>query len=120
MDAGAVHQLPAQARHFALDERGVGLRATWHADHGFLNVSLWTGNRCVQTFHLAPVEAGRLVGFLAQVLGEAVAEPSRPSALAAVPDTPQGADEARRSDRLGAFRREVAGSLERAARRLRS
>ena len=68
MDAGAVYHLPGYSRHLALDERGVGLRATWHAEHGFVNLSLWSGNRCVQTFHLTPVEAGRLVGFLAGVL----------------------------------------------------
>ncbi len=61
MDTGAVVELPVRPRHIALDERGVGLRATWHEDRGFVNVSLWSGDRCVQTFHLSPVEAGRLV-----------------------------------------------------------
>lgn len=89
MDAGAVYQLPVQPRHFALDERGVGLRATWHPDRGFVNVSLWSGNRCVQTFHLTPVEAGRLVGFLAGVLTDAVPEPAHPSAVA-VGSEPEG------------------------------
>ena len=84
MDAGAVYELPVHPRHLALDERGVGLRATWHPDHGFVNVSLWSGDRCVQTFHLTAVEAGRLIGFLAGVLADAVPEPVRPSAIAAV------------------------------------
>ena len=75
MDSGAVHHLPVRPRHLALDERGVGLRATWHADRGFVNLSLWSGDRCVQTFHLAPAEAGRLVGFLTGVLVDAVREP---------------------------------------------
>lgn len=120
MDAGAVYQLPAHPRHFALDERGVGLRATWHADRGFVNVSLWSENRCVQTFHLTPVEAGRLIGFLAQVLGDAVGDPSRPPAVAAVPEPGRDAGDPHRwSDRLGALRREVAATLDRAARRLR-
>ncbi|HWK90612.1 MAG TPA: amino acid permease, partial [Longimicrobium sp.] len=35
---------------------------------GFVNLSLWSDDRCVQTFHLTPAEAGRLVGFLAGVL----------------------------------------------------
>ena len=119
MDAGAVYQLPVQPRHLALDERGVGLRATWHAERGFVNVSLWSGNRCVQTFHLTPVEAGRLVGFLAAVLADAV--PARPSAVAVVPQPDSdGADATRWADRLGVFRRELAGTLDRAARRLRS
>lgn len=115
MDPGAVYHLPVQPRHFALDERGVGLRATWHADHGFVNVSLWTGNRCVQTFHLTPIEAGRLVGFLAAVLAEAVPERGHPSAVA------QSEGEASRwLYRLGGIRRELARTLDRAARRLRS
>ena len=71
MDSGAVRQLPVLPRHFALDERGVGLRATWHAEHGFVNLSLWSDDHCVQTFHLTPAEAGRLVGFLAGVLAGA-------------------------------------------------
>ncbi len=121
MDAGAVYQLPVQRRHFALDERGVGLRATWHADRGFVNVSLWSGDRCVQTFHLTPVEAGRLVGFLAGVLADAVPEPSRPSGIAPVSEPGRDVDEANRwSTRMGRFRREVAASLDRAARRLQS
>ena len=120
MDTGAVVQLPAQPRHVALDERGVGLRATWHAERGFVNVSLWSGDRCVQTFHLTPVEAGRLVGFLAGVLADAVPDPTRRSGATAVSAVrARGADAHRRSDRLGRVRREVAETLDRAARRLR-
>lgn len=116
MDSAAVHHLPVHPRHFALDERGVGLRATWHEEHGFVNLSLWSDDRCVQTFHLTPVEAGRLVGFLAGVLAGAVAAPSpqpppRP-VIAAVPE-PAAAG------RLDVLRADLAGALDRAARRLR-
>jgi hypothetical protein len=117
MDAGAVYDLPVQPRHFALDERGVGLRATWHADRGFVNVSLWTGNGCVQTFHLTPVEAGRLVGFLATVLAEAVPERAHPLAVAAVPQADGEASPW--LHRLGELRRELAWTLDRAAHRFR-
>ncbi len=121
MDAGAVHHLPVHRRLFALDERGVGLRATWHADHGFVNLSLWSGDRCVQTFHLTPAEASRLVGFLAAVLAEAVPEPARPLAVAADPQRDAECGEAPRwLDRLGGLGRELAETLDRAARRLRS
>lgn len=115
MDRGAVRQLPVVPRHFALDERAVGLRATWHAEHGFVNLSLWSDDRCVQTFHLTPAEAGRLVGFLAGVLAGAVPEPAPPGrpALSAVPEVPA-------TSRLGALRRDVAELLDTAARRLRS
>jgi hypothetical protein len=112
MDTGEIRVAPVLPRHFAVDERGVGLRATWHPEHGFVNVSLWSGDRCVQTFRLTPVEAGRLVGYLAGVLADAV--PARPR-LAAVPDDVGGG----RTDRLGAARRQVADALDRAARRLR-
>jgi len=115
MDSGAVRQLPVLPRHFALDERGVGLRATWHAEHGFVNLSLWSDDHCVQTFHLTPAEAGRLVGFLAGVLAGAVPEPAPPRrpALASVPEVPA-------TSRIGSLRRDVAELLDTAARRLRS
>jgi hypothetical protein len=112
MDTGEVRSVPVLPRHFAVDERGVGLRATWHPEHGFVNVSLWSGDRCVQTFRLTPVEAGRLVGYLAGVLADAVPPPR----LTAVPPLAQeGA-----TDRLGAVRRQAAAALDRAARRLRA
>jgi len=120
MDAGAVYELPAHRRHLAIDEHGVGLRATWHPERGFVNLSLWSSDRCVQTFHLTPVEAGRLIGFLAGVLADAVPEPACPSALAAVPDPPHPVEANRWSNRLERFRREVARTVEHAAQRLRS
>jgi hypothetical protein len=51
-------------RLLAIDEQGVGLRATWHLDRGFVNLSLWRHDRCVETFHLSIEDAGRLTGFL--------------------------------------------------------
>jgi hypothetical protein len=117
MDTGEVRVPSALPRHFAVDERGVGLRATWHPEHGFVNVSLWSGDRCVQTFRLTPVEAGRLVGYLAGVLAEAVPAP-RPH-LAAVPALPQEHEVVERPDRLDAVRRQVSAALDRAARLLR-
>lgn len=115
MDSGAVRQPQVLLRHFALDERGVGLRATWHAEHGFVNLSLWSDDRCIQTFHLTPAEAARLVGFLAGVLAGAVPDPALPRrpVLAAVPEVEV-------TSRLGALRRDVAALLDTAARRLRS
>ena len=65
-----IRQLPV-GRLLAIDERGVGLRATWHLDRGFLNVSLWRDDVCVETFHLAPNEAARLATFLADGLFDA-------------------------------------------------
>ena len=65
-----VHQLPV-GRLLSVDERGIGLRATWHLDHGFLNLSLWRDDVCVETFHLTPNEAARLASFIADGLFDA-------------------------------------------------
>lgn len=123
MDASAGHRLPAHRRHLAVDERGVGLRITWHLDRGILNLSLWREDRCVETFHLTPAEAGRLVGFVATGLADAVPEPVRGPLLAVVaePSSPASRPEhsARPSDRLGTLRCDLAEALERAADRLR-
>ncbi len=65
-----MHRLPV-GRELFVDERGVGLRATWHLDHGFVNVSIWRDDVCTETFHLSVTDAARLVGFLADGLAEA-------------------------------------------------
>lgn len=71
MDAEAVYELPV-GRHLAVDERGVGLRATWRLDRGFVNISLWRDDVCVEAF-LTPAAAAELVGFLARGLADATA-----------------------------------------------
>ena len=38
MEQGRVHHLPV-GRELFVDERGLGLRATWHLDHGFVNIA---------------------------------------------------------------------------------
>ena len=60
-----------RGRYLAIDERGRGLRITWRPAHGFFNVSLWHEDRCVETFHLAPHDAGDVVAFLGRSLGDA-------------------------------------------------
>lgn len=108
MESGVVRTLPA-GRHLAIDERGVAMRATWHLDRGFLNLSLWRDDRCSETFHLAPAQAAELVSFVVGGLAEAatVAPP-----LHAVPPTPK----VRLEDRV---RRAVASGLERLAATVR-
>jgi hypothetical protein len=69
MAVEAVGTLPT-GRHLATDERGVGLRATWRLDHGFINLSLWRDGVCVETFHLTPSAAADLVGFLVDGLAD--------------------------------------------------
>jgi hypothetical protein len=119
--SGAVHHLPACNRHFALDERGVGLRATWHFERGFLNLSLWSGDRCVETFHMTPAEAARFVGFVATGLAEAVREPAgRPSPLTVVDEPPAAPTFAALSERVRSLRQGIADALDRASTRLRT
>jgi len=72
MELAEQQQLPV-GRHLAVDERGVLLRATWRLDHGFINLSLWRDDTCVETFHLTPAAAAELVSFLASGLADATA-----------------------------------------------
>lgn len=72
MEPFAVHELPV-GRHLAVDERGIGLRATWRLDRGFVNLSLWRGDLCVETFHMTPAAAAELIAFLAGGLADATA-----------------------------------------------
>jgi hypothetical protein len=58
------------ARHLAIDEQGTLLRATWRPDHGFVNLSLWRGDTCAETFHMTPDEAAALMSFLAHALAD--------------------------------------------------
>jgi hypothetical protein len=116
------HELPV-GRHLAVDERGIGLRATWRLDHGFINLSLWRQGQCVETFHLTPAGAAELVGFLAKGLADAttVATMARIAAIdAARRPEPSVADRvvgrARTASR--SVRSRVAGALGRAAERV--
>lgn len=71
-----MRQLPV-GRTLLLDERGSGLRATWHHDRGIANLSVWRGDRCVETFHLSVHDAAELVGFLVAGLAEAAGAGTR-------------------------------------------
>jgi hypothetical protein len=109
MGAEPLYELPARRRHLAVDERGSGLRATWHPERGIVNLSLWRGDMCVETFRLTPAEAGRLIGFLADSLAAAATGATSP-ALRVAPPPP---------DRVTVVRGQLARTLERAAARLR-
>ena len=73
-----------------VDDRGNGLRATWHPERGIVNLSLWRDDRCVETFWLPVADAGRLVSFLADSLTDAAlravegTDPVAPARLGAV------------------------------------
>ena len=67
---GEVRQLPV-GRALFVDERGMGLRATWHPERGIVNLSVWREDRCVETFWLSIADAGRLATFLVAGLADA-------------------------------------------------
>jgi hypothetical protein len=119
--SGAAYELPV-GRHLAVDERGIGLRATWRLDHGFINLSLWRDGQCVETFHLTPAAAAELVGFLAKGLADAttVATMARLAALDRPGPPPSAADRvvSRVRSAHRAVRTKVAGALGRVAERL--
>ena len=108
-------------RYLAVDDEGRGLRATWRPAHGFVNVSLWRGTTCVETFHLTPRDASDLVAFLVGAFAAAVPQPVRPK-LRAVPrsDAPAPTrSSSRRGSAVARFRMGLADALGRAAQSLR-
>ena len=54
------------------------LRVSWHAELGCVVLSTWRGDSCVGTVRLAPSDAARLVG----VLAEGLAASATPTAAA--------------------------------------
>jgi hypothetical protein len=94
-----------------VDERGILLKATWRLDHGFINVSLWRDDRCVETFHLAPTEAASLVGFLVSGLAEVATVHAAAPVISLVPDPP--ATRPRRRDRAAAWLHRAADRVSR-------
>jgi hypothetical protein len=70
------------ARALFVDDRGHGLQVTWHVGEGFVNLSMWRGDRCVETVRLSADEAARLVDALATPEpGERVGGPAAGSAV---------------------------------------
>jgi hypothetical protein len=121
MGVGAAPAGVPRGSTWLVDERGIGMKATWRLSHGFINLSIWRDDRCVETFHLAPSDAARLIGFLVNGLAEVASVPPSASVLAIAPAA--GPAERRRltvglsalDDRL---RASLAASLRRAADRL--
>jgi hypothetical protein len=57
-------------RDLFLDERGTGLRVTWHPERDLVVLSVWQGDRCVGTFRMPVQDVPRLSGLLAAALGD--------------------------------------------------
>jgi hypothetical protein len=80
-----------------LDERGAGLRVTWHPERDLVVLSVWQDDSCVGTFRMSVQDVPRLSGLLAAALGDRVdqatppPEPAAPGAghgLVGDPDPP--------------------------------
>jgi hypothetical protein len=71
-----------------LDERGAGLRVTWHPERDLVVLSVWQDDSCVGTFRMLVQDVPRLSGLLAAALGDWVGE-TGPGAGAG-PDTAEG------------------------------
>jgi hypothetical protein len=67
-----------------LDERGTGLRVTWHPERDLVVLSVWQGDRCVGTFRMPVQDIPRLSGLLAAALGDWVDQAGGPPG----PETP--------------------------------
>jgi hypothetical protein len=63
-------------RDIFLDERGAGLRVTWHPERDLVVLSVWQGDSCVGTFRMLVQDVPRLSGLLAAALGDWVGEPT--------------------------------------------
>jgi len=68
-------------RDVFLDERGAGLRVTWHPERDLVVLSVWQDDGCVGTFRMSVQDVPRLSGLLAAVLDDradhAGADPDR-------------------------------------------
>ena len=51
-----------------LDERGTGLRVSWHPERDLVVLSVWQDDRCVGTFRMPVQDIPRLSGLLAAAL----------------------------------------------------
>jgi hypothetical protein len=57
-------------RDMFLDERGTGLRVSWHPERDLVVLSVWQDDRCVGTFRMPVQDIPRLSGLLAAALGD--------------------------------------------------
>jgi hypothetical protein len=85
---GNLRGLPTR-RDVFIDQRGVGLRVTWHPQQDVVVLSVWHQDRCAGTFRLPIQDVPRLSGLLAGTLGDWVAQAGAvPQPAAEVADLP--------------------------------
>lgn len=66
-----------------VDERGVSLRLTWHAERDQVVLSIWHDGTCAASFRLPVEEAPQVAGFLMAALGDWTSGVARPAPTAA-------------------------------------
>ena len=65
-------------RDVFLDERGAGLRVSWHPERDLVVLSVWQDDSCVGTFRMPVQDVPRLSGLLAAALGDWVDQAADP------------------------------------------
>jgi hypothetical protein len=73
-----------------LDERGTGLRVTWHPERDLVVLSVWQGDSCIGTFRMSVQDVPRLSGLLAAALGDWVDQTSLIPSTSGAPGTGGG------------------------------
>ena len=73
-----------------LDERGTGLRVTWHPERDLVVLSVWQDDSCVGTFRMSVQDVPRLSGLLAAALGDWVDQTGLIPSASGVPGTGGG------------------------------
>ena len=73
-----------------LDERGTGLRVTWHPERDLVVLSVWQGDSCIGTFRMSVQDVPRLSGLLAAALGDWVDQTSLIPSASGAPGTGGG------------------------------
>ena len=72
---GNVPGLPTR-RDVFIDQRGAGLRVTWHPEQDVVVLSVWHEDRCAGSFRMPIQDVPRLSGLLAATLGDWVTQVS--------------------------------------------
>ena len=79
-----LRRLP-QRQAVLVDERGVSLRLTWHAERDQVVLSLWHDGVCAASFRLPVEESPQVAGFLMAAIGDWATGTTRPAAGAERP-----------------------------------
>lgn len=106
MSIAEVYELPA-GRVLFNDDEGRVLRATWHLDRGFVNLSVWNYDRCTETFRLSLSDSAQLVAFLVEGLSDATSRLLRAVTPSTSPESPAKTTSV--SSRVRSSRARVAG-----------